>query len=92
MAKKLGHDKAKEIRENPDLFYNHERFRIWHAKARFRATLSTIIAVPAISTVLNGNRNGVTFMTRNWFLTIPLALGVWSSSYFVFNRLGGYTN
>ena len=28
---KLGSQKAKEIETTPDLYYNHERFRIWQA-------------------------------------------------------------
>ncbi len=56
---KLGTQKAKEIEISPDLFYNHERFRIWQAKARFRALLSTIVVYPAICTVLSGGRNGL---------------------------------
>ena len=47
-----------EIEKEPDLFYNHERFRIWQAQARFRALAATIPTVMAVSTVLNGGRGG----------------------------------
>ena len=55
----LGHVKALEIESDPDMFYNHERFRIWQAKARFRALIATIPTVIAASTFLNGGRGGL---------------------------------
>ena len=46
--RQLGPERTEEIEKNPDLFYNHEKFRIWQAKARFRAILTPLIAFPAV--------------------------------------------
>ena len=71
----LGNEKSTEIEQNPDLFYNHERFRIWQAKARFRAILTTAAVCPPLFTILNNNRDGYGFMRKKWFISVPFAIG-----------------
>ena len=88
----LGAEKAAAIEKEPDLFYNHERFRIWQAQARFRALLTTMVAFPAALTILNGGRDGLGFARRNRILAAPLFVGIYASSFFVWHRLVGYNN
>lgn len=42
LARSVGTEKALEIRNCPELFADAETFRIYHAKARFRATFTTV--------------------------------------------------
>lgn len=51
MAKSVGEEKALEIRNAPELFADAEKFRIFHAKARFRATFTSIGALMVASSV-----------------------------------------
>lgn len=88
----LGNEKSKEIEESPDLFYNHERFRIWQAKARFRAFVTTFVACPTLFTVLNNNRDGLGFMKRKWFISLPVVIGTYITSFYVWHRIVGYNN
>lgn len=88
----LGSDKSKEIEDDPDLFYNHERFRIWQAKARFRAILTTAAVCPPLFTMLNNNRDGIGFMRRKWYISVPITLGTFITSFYVWHRIVGYNN
>ncbi len=88
----LGNDKADEIEKQPDLFYNHERFRIWQAQARFRALVATVPTVMAVSTFLNGGRGGYELIKRRWALAIPAIAINYMSYFFIFHRLVGYNN
>lgn len=88
----MGEEKAREIEENPDNFYNLDKFRIWRAKARFNAILSTLVAVPAVSTILNGNRNGIGLMRGNKVVTGVSTVLFYCASYYVFLRKAGFTN
>ena len=74
------------------MFYNHERFRIWQAKARFRAFLTTLVVYPALCTVLAGGRNGTGWASRNRFLSVPLLAGTFVGSFFVWHRVAGYNS
>ena len=89
---KLGEEKATAIEKEPDLYYNHERFRIWQAQARFRAFLTTAVAFPAVLTVLNGGRDGLGFARRNRLLAVPLLVGIYASSFWAWHRVVGYNN
>ena len=87
----LGEQKAGEIEKDPDFFYNHERFRIWQAKARFRAGLTTIVAVPALLTVANRGRNGVEFLTKSSsYIGWPVLVGCYMGSFYVWHRYVGF--
>jgi hypothetical protein len=88
----LGEQKAQEIEENPDSFYNHERFRIWQAKARFRAFFATPVAVMAVSIILNGGRGGYDLIKKRWCTAVPAIAVTYASFFFVFHRLVGYNN
>lgn len=88
----LGEEKASAIEKEPDLFYNHERFRIWQAQARFRALIVTVPTVMAVSTVLNGGRGGYDLIKRKWFLALPAIAATYMSYFFVIHRMVGYNN
>ena len=89
---KLGSQKANEIETTPDLYYNHERFRIWQAKARFRAFVTTLVVYPALCTVLAGGRNGLGWQRANRFLALPLLVGTYASTFYVWHRVVGYNS
>ena len=88
----MNSEKANEIEKTPDLFYNHERFRIWQAKARFRAFLTTIVVYPALCTLLAGGKNGLGWSRANRFLALPLLAGTFAGSFFVWHRIVGYNS
>jgi len=89
---KLGDEKASEIEKQPDLHYNHERFRIWQAQARFRALLTTLVAFPAVSTILAGGRDGLGLAKRNRLAGFALFTGIYVSSFYVWHRIVGFNN
>mmetsp|Transcript_3952 Transcript_3952/g.2917 ORF Transcript_3952/g.2917 Transcript_3952/m.2917 type:complete len:155 (+) Transcript_3952:28-492(+) len=92
LRKQLGDELADKIELQPDLYYDHEKFRIWQTKARFRAIISTIIVCPAICVVLNGNKNGIGFMKRNPLISACIWVGTFMTSFFVWHRIVGYNN
>lgn len=51
LAKSVGDEKALEIRNCPELFADAEKFRIFHAKARFRSTVTAAGALMVASSV-----------------------------------------
>ena len=89
---KLGDERAKEIESEPDLHYNHERFRIWQAQARFRALLTTLVAFPAVATVLAGGRDGLGFARRHRAAGFALFAGLYMGSFYVWHRIVGFNS
>ena len=88
----LGERKAHEIEKDPDLFYNHERFRIWQAQARLRALIATIPTVMAASTYLNGGRGGLDLIKKRWPIAVPVIAGTYATFFYVIHRYVGYNN
>ena len=74
------------------MFYNHERFRIWQAQARFRAILSTALVVPVIGTYMSGFKDGMGYLKKNWMLFIIGTAGMFVSTFYIHHRLVGYNN
>ena len=92
IRKHLGDSIANSIEKDPDLFYNHERFRIWHAQARFRAILTTLVVAPTIFTAANGFRDGAGWARKNRYLSTGIIFGTFVASYYVHHRAVGYNN
>lgn len=88
----LGEEKAAAIEKQPDLYYNHERFRIWQAQARFRALVATVPTVMIVSTVLNGGRGGYELIKRKWCIALPAIAFTYMTYFSVIHRLVGYNN
>ena len=88
---KLGDQKADQIEKEPDSFYNHERFRIWQAQARFRALITSLIVFPAVTTVMNGNRNGLGLIRSKPVFGLPLFAVIYASSFWMWHRYVGYS-
>ena len=86
----IGPERSAEIERDPDLFYNHEKFRIWQAKARFRAFITTLVAVPAVFTVANGGRNGSGLMRRNPTISLAAIVGTYVTTFYLWHRIVGY--
>ena len=92
IKQRLGEEKAAQIEKQPELFYDHERFRIMQAKARFRAAIATVPTVIAVSTYLNGGRDGYGLIKRKWPLAIPAIIFTYCSYFYVIHRQVGYNN
>lgn len=88
----LGNERADEIEKQPDLFYNHERFRIWQAKARFWSIFTTSGIVISVSTILNGGRGGWDLIKRRYGIATPLIALTYATNFFVLHRFFGYNN
>ena len=88
----IGDEVAREIERDPDLFYNHEKFRIWQAKARFRSLLTTLFVVPTLFTVANGGRNGIGLMGKRRGIATGTTIGVFVVSFWIWHRIVGYSN
>mmetsp|Transcript_11459 Transcript_11459/g.11463 ORF Transcript_11459/g.11463 Transcript_11459/m.11463 type:complete len:151 (-) Transcript_11459:52-504(-) len=92
LRNKIGEQLAMEIELQPELHYDFEKFRIWQAKARFRAALSTAVVCPSILVVLNGNKNGIGYARAHPIISSVLFMGTFVGSFFVWHRLVGYNN
>ena len=90
-AKKLGEEKVKEIEADVNLFADADQFRIYHAKGRFRGTISAAITTMAAWTVMNGGHNGIAFARSQPLLAAGTAIGSWMFFYQVWSRQAGYT-
>ena len=91
----VGEDKAKEIAAKPENFADADAFRIFHAKARFRATVTTVVAAVAVSSVAApklGYSSGVRLLKANSVLTLPALVGTWCTSYMIWNRVVGWNS
>ena len=90
-ANALGEDKVKEIEADVNLFADADQFRIYHAKGRFRGTISAFLITGAAFGVMSGGRGGYAKMWQN-----PLAVGVFGASWLVcykfWSYYAGYTN
>ena len=53
-AQKLGEEKVAEIEADTNLFADADQFRIYHAKGRFRGTISAVVFTGAFFTVMSG--------------------------------------
>ncbi len=86
---------AAEIASHPEDFADAEAFRNFHAKARFRATLTTfvgIVLVGAYGAPKLGYASGTALMRSNRLIATPVIMGTWCVSYFIFNRLNGWNH
>ena len=92
LRKHLGENRAGEIEKDPDFFYNHEKFRIWQAKARFRAFLTTLVVVPTIMTAAIGFKDGAGWARKNRLAAYTLTAGVFAFSWYAHHRAVGYNN
>ena len=88
---KLGADKVAEIESDVNLFADADQFRIYHAKGRWRGTWSAMFSTMAITTVLNGGRDGRTFMRKQPLIAGGIFLGSWVFFYQFWSRYCGYT-
>ena len=76
----------------PDLHYNHDKFRIWQAQARFRALLTSLVAFPAVTTILAGGRDGMGLAKKNRGAGFALFAGIYMGSFYVWHRIVGYNS
>jgi hypothetical protein len=86
---------AKEIAARPDNFADAEAFRNYHAKARFRATVTTWASTVVASTILAptfGAPSGRQLIVRNKIFAIPAIIGTWCVSYTAWNRIVGWNH
>ena len=80
----VGEEKAAEIEACPELFVDAEKFRKFHAKARFRSVATTGLVVMGGSTFaaqLMGLPNGRAFLRANPYTSLGAAVGTLLVSY-----------
>ena len=78
---KLGSEKARQIESDISLYSDADQFRIYHAKGRWRGTISAGVFTATLLTIMApGRTNGYGFAKKN-----PLLSGaVFGGSLFVF--------
>ena len=94
LAHSIGEERAQEIRDDPENFSDADAFRIYHAKARFRATITTLGAVVVGSTVaapMLGFTNGSHLVRANRLAAYPAMAATFFVSYKIWHRIVGWT-
>lgn len=94
LANQIGAEKAQEIRDDPENFSDADAFRIYHAKARFRATVSTVGAALIASNLAApqmGFQSGSHLIRANKLAAYPALAATWIVTYSVWHRLVGWT-
>ena len=89
----LGAEKSAEIEDNPDIFVDAEKFRKFHAKARFRSVVTTAGAVMAGSTIAAqqlGFANGRAFLRAYPYSSLGVTLATWVVSYHSWHFIAGF--
>lgn len=90
----IGDDVAKAIEQSPDEYSDADAFRIYHAKARFRATLETIGAVVVVPSLLAprlGFASGRQMLSHHSTIAMPVVVGTWIVSYKFWQYVVGWT-
>ena len=94
LKKVLGPDSSKAIEDSPEMYADADKFRILHAKARFRAIATMFGAFVGGTTVASmympGHRSGVHLFRA---YPVPIVLGLFTSTYFLYeihHFLAGY--
>jgi len=80
----VGPEQAAVIEACPEKFSDADAFRIYHAKARFRATFTTIAASIvgcSVAAPFLGFSHGRQLMYHHRMLFVPACIGTWVVSY-----------
>ena len=80
------------IEADVNLYGDADQFRIYHAKGRFRGTISAVLFTGSFFTVMSGNKNGLQAMTKNPLLATAVFGGSLFTFYKFWSRYAGYTN
>ncbi len=78
---KLGAEKADEIEKDPDTFYNHEKYRIFQAKAMRRACIAAFVIPCAAVYAVTGGKNMNQFIRNNRALWYGAIVGSYAVTY-----------
>ena len=96
LKKALGEEKSAAIEACPEDYADADAFRIYHAKARFRATFTTIgvmVGAPTIAAKYLGMaQNGRQLLRRYSMFVAPAIVGTWLVSYKIHHFGAGFTN
>lgn len=95
LRKAVGEEKAAEICAAPHLFADAQAFRNIHAKARFRATLTTAVATLVganLAAKSMGLPTGQQAIRQNKLIAVPAILGTFVFSYAFWNWKVGYNS
>lgn len=92
LRKQIGVEKAEQIEKNPDLFYNHEKFRLAQHAAMFWTAVSSVIGLPVIFNSLNGGRGGFEYAKKNKLISLPVIGFYLLANFCILNRYKGYNN
>ena len=77
-----------EIEHAPELFADADEFRIYHAKARFRATVTTIgvtMGASSVAAQMLGYQSGTQLIRKYQGFAVPALITTWALSYQVWN-------
>lgn len=91
----LGPEIAEKVASSPESYADAEAFRNYHAKARFRATFTTIgvtLGGAVIAAPMMGHANGRALIRANPLIAYPAIVGTWVGSYFFWNRVIGWNH
>ena len=91
-ANKLTPEKVQEIEEDVNLFQDADQFRIFHAKGRWRGTISAFLVTAGFSQMMGGRRGGFNYMQRNPLIAGPIFVASWVTFYQFWTRYCGYTS
>ncbi len=95
LRKLLGPEMAATVAASPEDFADADAFRIYHAKARFRATLTTVaayIGVSSIAAPMLGFSSGSALVRAHRLIAVPATIGTFCTSYFFWNRVIGWNH
>ena len=95
MRQELGEELAADVRADPENFADAEAFRNFHAKARFRATFTTlgVFVVGATAAAPSmGFESGKMLLKAHKLMVVPAMVGTWVSTYFFWNRVIGWNH
>ena len=92
----IGDSKANEIEAFPDSFADADGFRIYHAKARFRATWTTLAVAIGGSTIaakqLGLASHGTKLLRQHGMLSAGALMGTWLVSYKAWHYIVGWNS
>ena len=90
-ANQLGPEKVKEIENDTKPFEDAERFRMYHAKGRFRGGICASVLTAAVFTGMYPG-NGYNMMLKRPVVASALFVGSFTFFYQFWSRYAGYSN
>eukprot|EP00344_Euplotes_crassus_P008429 CAMPEP_0197010750 /NCGR_PEP_ID=MMETSP1380-20130617/55707_1 /TAXON_ID=5936 /ORGANISM="Euplotes crassus, Strain CT5" /LENGTH=117 /DNA_ID=CAMNT_0042432899 /DNA_START=144 /DNA_END=497 /DNA_ORIENTATION=+ len=90
LANTLGEEKAKQIEQSPEDFYNGNKFRYFQVKGYHRSVPFSIVATLAGVFAVGGYKNSNMLMRRHPFFVFGAGACIFIASHKFFERRAGY--